>query len=101
MKYELSARRLREAMEDKNLTQQELADKSGINKSSISQWINGKNVPGNFSAYDLSQVLDVAPEWLMGIPLVPKYNLNMEYQKLSEAKQKRLIKYIEELKHED
>lgn len=99
MKYEETAKRIREALSDKEMTQQELANKSGINKSSISQWCNGRNRPDSFSAYDLSLVLDVAPEWLMGFP-VPKYNLNIEYQKMSNTQQQRLMKYVELLKKE-
>ena len=52
MKYEVTARRLREALSDMNMTQQELADKSGISKASISHYTNGANEPGNKSAYE-------------------------------------------------
>lgn len=39
MKYPITAKRLREAMEAMNLTAQELADKSGVGKSSISHYV--------------------------------------------------------------
>jgi len=66
MKYEKTARRLRAYLDALNMTQQELADRSKINKASISQWINGKNCPGNINAYKLSQVLGASPEYIMG-----------------------------------
>ena len=101
MKYELSARRLVEAMNDNGITQQELANKTGINKASISQWVNGKNVMGNLSAFEIGKTLGVAPEWLMGIPLVAKFDLNIEYHKMNEDQKKRLIAFMESLKNED
>lgn len=72
MKYEITAYRLREALSDIGMSQQELADKSHIGKSSISHYINGTNEPGNKSAYQLAKVLGVNPTWLMGLD-VPKH----------------------------
>lgn len=67
MKNELTAKRLRLAMENAGISsQQELADKSGVNKASISQYINGSHVPSNVRAGAIGKILDVAPEWLMG-----------------------------------
>lgn len=74
MKYEKSAYRLREALEDMNMTQQELADKSKLGKSSISHYVLGRNEPNNKSAYQMAQVLKVNPAWLMGLD-VPKQPL--------------------------
>ena len=72
MKYEITSKRIIEAMRDKKMSQQELADKSNIGKSSISHYVNGSNEPGNKSAYALAKVLNVNPAWLMGLD-VPKY----------------------------
>ena len=72
MKYELTARRIREALEDAGMTQQELADLSHVGKSSISHYVNGTNEPGNKSAFMLANVLKVNPTWLMGID-APKH----------------------------
>lgn len=71
MKYEITAKRIKEAMSDMGISQQELADKSKIGKSSISHYVNGTNEPGNKSAYMLAEVLEVNPAWLMGLD-VPK-----------------------------
>lgn len=67
MRYEKTALRIREAMNDLGMTQQELADKSHIGKSSISHYVNGSNEPGNKSAYQLAKALKVNPAWLMGL----------------------------------
>ena len=72
MKYEITAKRIREAMQDKGMSQQELADISKIGKSSISHYVNGTNEPGNKSAYMLAKALDVNPAWLMGLEVNKK-----------------------------
>ena len=66
MKYPITAQRLREALNNKKMKAQELADKTGINKASISQYINGSHAPSNLSAGKMSEILDVSPLWLMG-----------------------------------
>lgn len=101
MKYEITALRLREALRDANMTQQELADKSHIGKSSISHYINGTNEPGNKSAYQIAKVLKVNPAWLMGLD-APKYNpedvrleIEAKISKLSEGQRHHLMEYID------
>lgn len=66
MKYEVTANRLKGALSMRDLKPQELADKSGVNKASISQYVNGKNKPSIENAMKMGKVLSVPPEWLMG-----------------------------------
>lgn len=66
MKNELTAKRLQLALSDANMKPQELAERSGVNKSSISQYINGSHAPSNISAGKMGKVLKVEPLWLMG-----------------------------------
>ena len=66
MKYPITAKRLTEAMAQKGIKAQELADRSGVSKSSISQYINGSHSPSNISAGKMAAVLEVNPVWLMG-----------------------------------
>lgn len=72
MTYEITAIRIREALNDIGMSQQELADKSKVAKASISHYVLGHNKPNNKSAYMMAQVLGVNPLWLMGLD-VPKY----------------------------
>lgn len=77
MKNKETARRLRDALNKKELTASELAKRSGVSKASISQYMNGSHVPSNISASKLANVLDVNPLYLMGFDLpteVPEYN---------------------------
>lgn len=67
MKFEKTAYRLREAMDDMRISQQELANRSHVSKSCVSHYVLGLNEPGNKSAYQLAKVLNVNPAWLMGL----------------------------------
>ena len=49
------------------MSQQELSEKSGVGKASISQYVNGTHAPGNISAGQMGKVLEVSAEWLMGL----------------------------------
>lgn len=71
MKYALTAQRLKEALNDNKMIPQELSERTGINKSSISQYVNGSHAPSNISSGKMANVLGVNPLWLMGYD-VPK-----------------------------
>ena len=68
---ELTAKRLREAMDDMNITAAELSEKSKVHKASISQYLHSVQSPSNISASSLAKILNVNPMWLMGFD-VPK-----------------------------
>lgn len=72
MKFPETARRLSEAMNDKNIKAVELAEKAGITKGSVSQYLNGRNRPTNINAGKMADVLGVDVMWLMGFD-VPKH----------------------------
>lgn len=69
MKYPETAMRLRKAMEAKNLTPQELSNKSGVSKGSISLYLSGKNEPRTRNAGKMAEVLGVTPMYLMGFDM--------------------------------
>ena len=52
-------------------SQQQLSEKTGIGKASISQYVNGKNVPSNITAKKLCAPFKINPAWIMGFD-VPK-----------------------------
>lgn len=76
MKNELTAKRLRIALSNANMKPQDLSDKSGVSKASISQYVNGSHSPGNISAKKLGKVLNVEPMWLMGFDVEMKKNIS-------------------------
>lgn len=80
--------RLLEALEIRNMKQIDLSAKTGIGKSSISQWLSGRNEPNNINIRKLSIALDVSPAWLMGYE-------DVEMDKMSEEEEKRQSLTIE------
>ena len=117
MKYETTAKRLAFALKRKGMIAQELADMSGIHKSSISQYVNGSHAPSNVSAGKMAEVLQVSPVWLMGfdVPMFEQKKLKGEmgkgaereslflqeaaqyFDSLSEENKKKAISYMEKL----
>jgi len=73
MKHEITANRLREALEDAGIKPVELSERSGVSQSSISHYMSGTHVPSNFSSGKMAKVLGCSPVWLMGFD-VPKTN---------------------------
>lgn len=59
-------KRLRDLRKEKNLTQQELADKVGVSKASISCYETGKKKPTYERLTELAFVLEVDVEYFLG-----------------------------------
>jgi len=66
MKYPITAKRLKQAMDEKGLKAVDLIEITGLGKGSISQYVNGTHAPSNKSAGLLGKALGVSPVWLMG-----------------------------------
>lgn len=76
MKYPETAKRLKESLNDNAMIAQELADRSGVKKSSISQYLNGSHKPSNQSSGAMAQVLNVNPLWLMGFDVTKESDID-------------------------
>lgn len=52
--------------------QQELSEKTGVAKASISQYIHGRNAPNNITAKKLATPFGINPAWIMGfdVPMI-------------------------------
>lgn len=74
-------------------SQQELADRCGVSKNSVSQWVNGVAAPGNYSAIKIGQVFGVNPMWAQGED-VPMYKdlVNIDFR-VSEVEQEMLHQF--------
>lgn len=57
--------RLRQAINEKGISASELSRRSGVGKSDISNYLNGKYEAKQDKVYLLSKALDVDPGWLM------------------------------------
>lgn len=58
--------RLQEAMKVRGMKQNRLAELSGVSKSRISEYLNGKYEPKQDNIYRLAKALNVKESWLMG-----------------------------------
>lgn len=67
MKITDSRHRLKELLSITGDSQNEMARKSGLTKSAISNYINGSREPRQDALLLLSKAYDVSPAWLMGL----------------------------------
>ncbi len=71
MRRETCAERIRKGLSIKNMKASELCEKTGIPKSAMSQYINGKFEPKQDRIYLIAKALDVSEPWLMGFDISP------------------------------
>ena len=72
------ANRLNTAMRIRGIKATELSEKTGISKSSLSEYINGKYEAKQDGVYLLAKALDVNEAWLMGLD-VPMERTDFRY----------------------
>lgn len=65
------AERLKYAMEQADLKQSTISDRTGISKAAISQYLSGKNTPGPGRVKALANVTGVTFDFLMGYGEAP------------------------------
>ena len=53
-------------MKERKITQTELAKRTGIRQSSISDWLNDRYEPKQDKVYIIAKALNVSPAWLLG-----------------------------------
>lgn len=58
--------RLKNIMKERKITQTELAKRTGIRQSSISDWLNDRYEPKQDKVYIIAKALNVSPAWLLG-----------------------------------
>lgn len=76
MKIELFSNRLKQALHNRNMTQQQLSEKTGIPKSAISQYLSAKFEPKQDRLELMAKALEVSEEWLRGFD-VPMTKINI------------------------
>lgn len=79
MKFPDTAKRLSDAMNKKHIKAAELAERSGVSKGSISQYLNGRNRPTNINAGKMAEVLNVDAMWLMGFEVSNTSSIKADY----------------------
>jgi len=59
--------KLNKIIKDRGLNQLSLAGLLGIRQSQISNWLNGKSLPGYYSLKLICQKLDLSADFLLGL----------------------------------
>ena len=105
--YEAAARTHIQYLIDKYCygSQQVFADRTGINKASVSQYVNGKNTPSSVTADKIAKAFGCAPEWVMGFTTKDSGNdltedeemLLENYRKLSPVEQASINNIVDKM----
>ena len=75
MKVSTSQDRIRQLMDMYNLTLSDLAKKTGLAKSTLSYYINGKSVPRQEQIAQIADAFNINPAWLMGYDVKLPYKM--------------------------
>lgn len=86
--------RIREALNIRNMKQVELAEKTGIAKGTINNWLNQRYQPKQKSLMAMAKALDVSEMWLAG------YDVPME-RPVAQKKSDELTQLIFEIKEDE
>lgn len=111
MKTTDSQHRLIEIMAEFNINQEEIARRTGITKSAISNYIIGKREPRQDKISAICDAFGVDPAWFMGydVPMFPRKNEEIahsdaahmaKYMRLSHRDQKIIDQMIDSLLEE-
>ena len=100
-----TARRLLKALSDKDMRPIELSNRTGISKSTISQYLSASFSPRSKNAKKMAEVLDVSPMWLMGFDMVivedenysKRDKLGYYFTLLTKEDQDKLLDYAESM----
>lgn len=85
MKVSTTAERLNSIMKDKKISKVELARRLNVNRSTIYLYLSGEVEPRQSKLYEMAQVLNVDPAYLMG------FNVSQDGEDLTELNDIRKI----------
>lgn len=91
--------RLNEAMKLRGMNITELAELSGLNKSTVSRYLSGTCIPRTPQIGTMAKALSVSPAWLLGYDVNMKGEIlpKIEIQKLTEENKVKLFAYYQGL----
>ena len=85
--------KLKELMEEKNVTQVELAKNISVSQIAVSKWLNGKNEATASSLIEMSKFFGVSTDYLLG--LVDDFN-NLQIKNEMTKDEKEILKFYRE-----
>ena len=86
--------RLQKAMNIRNIKAVELSEKTGIPKSSLSEYIKGKYEAKQKGIYKLASVLNVSEGWLMGLDVPMERNLDKNIQGMDKKAESSAVVFV-------
>lgn len=92
--------RLNEALIFRGMTRNELADKCGINKGTISRYLRGETIPRSLAIGRIAKALNVNPAWILGYDVPMEGNempVEINIELLTTTNQQKLLAYYEGL----
>lgn len=83
----------------RGMTAAELANKSGLAKSSVSRYLSGENIPRSIAIGKMATALNVSPAWILGYNLTidGKEISTIDVEKLNEDNKAKLFAYYQGL----
>lgn len=80
--------RIRMARESVGMTQAELAERLGVEPPSVSRWESGGYSPRPSRLAEMAKILGRPPDWFVGVPKDPSYDLEKRLADLEARFQK-------------
>lgn len=94
----LFRQRFIQAKEQSGLRWIDIANRSGLDKASISQYKNGVHTPEPDALYRLALALNVSMEWLTGAEIsVSDSEILNQYHQLNDLGKSELIQFLDDL----
>lgn len=92
------ADRIKYALNYRKLKPKDLSEKTGISRSSISEWLSGKYEPKQDKIFLIAEALNVDEGWLLGldVPIERKSNISEIYNQLDQKRQQKVYSFAEQ-----
>lgn len=95
---EIFQQRFLQAKEQSGLRWIDIANRSGLDKASISQYKNGIHIPESDALYRLAVALNVSMEWLTGAEVsVSDSDILNRYHQLNDFGKSEFMRFLDDL----
>jgi len=93
MKVSTSQERIRQLMDMYNLTLSDLAKRTGLAKSTLSYYINGKSIPRQEQISQIADAFNINPAWLMGYDVKLPYKMEQDNFVITPEEMQMVVEY--------